>query len=334
MGETKGHDTVPKLIELFGEELKRKIETLAARIDWDLSPLGDLKNRITLEALCWIVMYAAGMNIEQGYDPVESIGFRINLLQNLKHRYEEGGQDSIATGVKMGMVTEKVFQFLICFYEGLLAYYDCYSENRKDFEQCEVQMIKRASEVKYEMSKITLGDYILKFRKLCERNTHSSALSELIGREFICRINIFNVLASNWWSGILNRLKHEKGKPFPSLEEVNKWANQTLELFRFLRDGKVVGIDHQVLTREAVFPHVVSFRESFQKRGGLTIFNYDLASLDGKQEPNSLKILTPRKHMPAEQYYCIPNKDRSSRKFLLEPFLIPCKNFDDALRSG
>jgi hypothetical protein len=197
-------------------------------------------------------------------------------------------------------------------------------------------MINRAKNTMKELknNNTTLGSSIGLFRELCKRQDINGALTELIGRTNIIKeLSEFNRLTNNWWSEILNRLKHPKDKPPPGLSEVGKWVNQTLELFSFLRDGKrPEKTDSPLPRRQPVFPHVVSFRESHYKRGGLTIFNYDLASLDGQHKHHSVKILTPRVYMPAQHYYCIPNLNRSSRNIWLEPFLTPCKSFDDALK--
>ena len=60
------------------------------------------------------------------------------------------------------------------------------------------------------------------------------------------------------------------------------------------------------------------------------IYDYEIYSLNRRDAPK-IRILTPHEYDTNEEYYCIPFYSRSARQWWLDPFLIPCGEFDSVL---
>src|SRR5204863_8178208 len=109
----------------------------------------------------------------------------------------------------------------------------------------------------------------------------------LLGRKQICDSDLFSAMAHGEYIGIFNRLKHELLYDNPNRggrrtevnsEEIEKFLDQTINLFEFLRTGSDRPEDG--FTLEPIYPMIISFQEEHRNRDGLMIYDYEIYSLN------------------------------------------------------
>jgi hypothetical protein len=318
-------------------------------LDLDRDLKKDVSDSIDLEARCWGVLRAAGLNIESPHPYVESINMRICMIKEWNKRLHGGRYDVFTAGLKIEKLLERTMKFLICFYAGLGAYHKSYENNPTSYELHEEHMINEARETYMQISRRPPGFLIEEFKRLA-RQSSKGVTDLLLGRKTACDMRLLDDLTKGDYVGIFNRLKHDTGgtpqaeqsadsyaeifnrlkhdkKKEVTRAEMIKFVSQTYKLFRFLQLGKDFSDEMVDYTLEPVYPMVISFREAHRKRDGLMIYNYEIYSL-GETTNFPIRILTPHEYSPDEEYYCIPLYNKSTARWWLEPFLIRCSKFD------
>jgi hypothetical protein len=321
------------LRDRYKKEFTRKKKSVDVYLDLDEELKKEIEVRLDVDTRASCILRAAGMEkeVQPGHEYVESIGLRIRMLETFLQEFQNRRADVISTGVKIGKLTERTFRFLIAFYEGLVAYHETLREGGMDYIKAEERMIARARDLNRSL-RLSGGHLINEFIMLINRLRKHDALNSLLGRSEVCKKSLFTDLASNDWIGILNRLKHDVPDPVNSAE-LEWYIERALQLFEFLRDGAKVPGRLPVDERQPVYPHVVTFREEYHKRGGLVVYSYAVASIDGRKKDWEISVLTGRQDLGAEQYYCIP-KTRRIVGYWVDPLLIPARAFDEALRES
>jgi hypothetical protein len=127
------------------------------------------------------------------------------------------------------------------------------------------------------------------------------------------------------WTKTFTTFKHDKQDL--SKDEMETFISNTINLFEFFRDGTVSDKPPSP-SLEPVYPMAIAFREEHRKRDGLMIYNYQICSPSGQEQPE-INLLTPREYIPNTEYYCIPLFNRSTRRWWLDPFLIRCSTLDE-----
>jgi hypothetical protein len=318
-----------KLRKQCEAERLRKQACIDRYLDLDSEIKSDIENTFRVDTQCWGILRAIGVDSvdsDWGGQYVESLPIRIRMLEKCRKDVDNvrsrGGDEHALlsdTVLKVNKLTERTFRFLICFYAGLFEYYNSREKGRGTYETHEACMIN-AAKAKYREIQKSAGKLIEEFRSICEEARKSSVIDALLGRRSVCNFKGRRGKAIDGMLGTINQIKHDKNKSL-TREGVEKFLDQTLEIFCYLKDGE----DQE----GPVYPHVVSFCEARHKRGGFVIHNYNMVSHDkGGGEAQQINILTPREFSASEQYYCIPVEDRATQQYWLEPFLIGCNQFD------
>lgn len=322
----------------FEARRAEKLESVRGFLELIPTNKGRMERQIDLETRCWCVIRAAGLDLDSPRDYVESIGMRISMLETLRDQYRNNRDDIWSVGVRVAKLIERTFKFLICFYSGLNRYYISTQNNEDDFARHEEMMLAGARDAYGEVYRDSPGALISKFRSLATK-MNKEAMFALLGRSRVCDLDKFKDLTQGKWTDIaevINSVKHDKPERKLAREEFTTFLSQSLELFRFFRDGKEIddGLSCQEMLCESspVYPSVVSFREQHRKRDGLVICNYKVYSHDWKDPDDAkdmgIKILSPHEYAPNEEYYCIPFHKRTTKEWLLDPFLINCNKFN------
>lgn len=338
-------------------EQRKKKARESARGFLDIAPETLRKReekRIDMEAKCWSVVSAAGLELDSPSDYVESIGMRIQILQSLARRYNDKKDDLWSVGIRAAKLIERTLKFLICFYSGLQAYYVSFRGDEHNISKHEASMVSQASATYDQINTFTPGKLIETFRELTKDMSRDITL-RLLGRRQICDLDKFNKLTGARWveladsinggvrtdiTAVMNRVKHDKIEP--SREEFQWYLSQTIKLLKFIRDGRELADDLSFRERlhlsVPVYPAVVCFREQHRKRHGLVICNYEAYSIDWQHseeaEDLGVKILSLHEYAPHEEYYCIPFKRKTTREWFLDPFLVSCNKLTKALSEG
>lgn len=331
--DERGEIDAGQILTEYNNEIERKTNSIQSYLDLDKKLKDEVIERMKTETRCWAILKAAGMQVDTGSDYVESISMRIDVLKRLSREYRSSLHGNmIETGIKVGKLTERTFRFLICFYSGIDAYAKSYSDAPLNYSRHESDMINKAKEVYNETITYTPGNLIKKLRDLSEYMSKNEVLQTLIGRSHIIQNDKFNKLASSEWTGVLNRLKHDKLSTKPvSKNELAQYVDTAILLFSYLQTGKKNDpnkSDPTIFEISPIYPIVVSLRESHRKKDGLVIYNYTLHSIDGKNEETKINILTPREYSQTKNYYCIPVNARAMNGWLIDPFIVPCSQFD------
>lgn len=331
-------------LQAFDEQKKEKEVNAAPFLALDEQLKEKVLEDIDLEARCWCLMKASGLNIEAPRDYVESIGMRLKIIGNLQTKFMKREIAKETVVINIAKLVERTFRFLICFYSGLGSYYESFRDNERNFERHEERMFLAAREAYDRLAKGTPGTLIDEFTKLCAL-MNTGVVKELLGRRRICDVNKFNTLVErnkkDGWISIFNRLKHDRTKLVLdslntaeldiSLAECANFIGKTSKLFRFLRHGRELTDTQEAMMNigEPVYPRVVSFREQHRKRDGFSVYNYRVHSLDGMSadELEDIKILTSREQMSSEEYYCMPCQRKAASDWWLDPFLVRCSTF-------
>lgn len=318
--------------QIFNEQIHKKRKNIEALLELDNELKEQVEERIELETRCWCVMRAAGLKIDTPHDYVESMGVRLRMLENFTMRYRNSQYDVLTVGIKIAKLVERTFRFLICFYSGVVGYHRAYENRSSDYHKCEESMLTEAVKAYKRIATASPGSLVAEFRELCSRLSSKGAIDDLLGRREVCDLHKFNKkFATTEWIGIFNRLKHDKAKGEPSevtADEIIDFIDRTYNLFNFFRDGRELSKVRAIFEGVPIYPIVVSFREQHRKRDGLIIYNYKIHALDGTETGQGVKILTPHEYIPNEDYYCIPFYKRSTKDWLLDPFLIRCSRFN------
>ena len=334
--ERRGLGKASDWMHSFTEQVTLKKKNIEALLELDSDLKEQVEDRIDLETRCWCVMRAAGLRIDSPQEYVESIGVRLRMLENFTKRYRNNDYDVTTVGIKIAKLVERTFRFLICFYSGLSGYYRAQEHHPTDYQKCEEAMLAEARKAFAHITKSSPGHLVEEFGQLCARMSNKGPTDSLLGRREVCDLHKFNrKYATGEWISVFNRLKHDMAHTPRSAEvtreEIVTFVDQTVSLFRFFRDGREMSDVRAVFEGVPTYPMVVSFREQHRKRDGLIIYNYKIHALDGNETGYDIKILTPHEYVPNEEYYCIPFHKRSTRDWLLDPFLIRCSKLNAVL---
>lgn len=326
LGETKIEPV--ELMKQYENELRRKQACIDRYLQLDSDLERNMQKTFKVDTQCWGILSAIGVNSDWGGQYVESLPMRIKMLEKCRKDFLTEKISLHDAVIKANHVTERTFRFLICFYAGLFGYYKSWEKGHGDFEKSERCMIKEAAARYSQIDRMSAGALVGAFRSFCLEAQNSAVIYDLLGRRSICDPKVLAGPAIDNELGTINRGKHDKlDKPPLTRQDVVELLDQTLNLFRYLRDGR----DEE----GPVYPHVVSFREARHKRGGFVIHSYTMVSHDTKgEEEEQINILTPREFSASEQYYCIPLEDRAIQHNWLEPFLIECTEFDRIFLEG
>lgn len=333
---------------MLNEQTTERQNQLSGFLGIDKNKKKEILKEIELETRCWCLLKATGFDVHKPKPYVETIDMRIDLVTNWKQMFLNEQLDIDAVGLKVTKLVELTFKFLICFYAGLEGYLRSKKQDRRNRAEQERAMLSAAGRKLESIWRSAPGALVHEFQEIDEVTEFTYIAQEsdedddgvaypLLGRKQICDSELFGRMASAEYVGVFNRIKHElryddptrlKRRREVSSEEMERFLDQTISLFEFLRTGndRTAG-DY---TLEPIYPMIISFQEEHRNRDGLMIYDYEIYSLNRQGAPK-IRILTPHEYPPNEEYYCIPFYSRSARQWWLDPFLIPCSEFDSVL---
>lgn len=338
----------------FNQQVAQRENQLAGYLSIDQEKKREISNEIDLETRCWCLLKAAGFAIGSPRPYVESIDMRIELVRDWRQRFLNRELDVNLVGVKIEKLVERTFKFLICFYSGLEGYLRAGKRNRGNRNEHEQSMLAEAKKTIERVWKAAPGPLLGEFRaKLPEAGEIVDEVAEyaslarasdeneegvaypLLGRKQICNTKAFENLTSDTYVSVFNRIKHDllygpKKRHEVTNNEMERFLDQTIRLFEFLRTGNDDMGRRDGYSLEPVYPMVISFQEAHRNRDGLMIYGYEIYSLNKMRAPK-IRILTLHEYAQNEEYYCIPFYNRSTAKWWLDPFLIRCSEFDSVL---
>lgn len=311
------------------EQLRDRDKTISECLDLDRDYGRGIRSEAVLDIMCWGVLRAAGLDIESPRAYVESIGMRASMCSRWKTEFESENVSIEQVSLRVLKMVERTFKFLIAFYHGLTAYYRVFLTTGQHAAS-EAAMIEQAGSRYRRTSKLPPGELVDELRKLIMRSEQPECLV-FLGRPNICSPQAFDKLVTSIWRDgfIGNRVKHDSGNSV-TREEVKMFLDGTTRLFKFLQRGH---IDNPNGPIEPVYAHVVSFELMKRDRDGLTTYRYQISSGEPEQArmPSEVGILTERNYVPDEEYYCIPMLNRMTDRWWIEPFMIRCSSFNQAL---
>jgi hypothetical protein len=342
-------------LAMLDEQSAERATQLSGYLGIDKNKKKEILQTIELETRCWCLLKAAGFEVDKPKPYVETIDMRIDLVSNWKQMFIYDQLNLHEVGLKTTKLVERTFKFLICFYAGLEGYLEARKQGRLNHAEQERAMLSTARRKMESIWRSTPGTLLHEFKQTlsdADEITEFTYMAQesdedddgvaypLLGRKQICDTDSFGKLASREYVGLFNRIKHELLYQDPNRsvdrEEVDKdemeaFLDQTISLFEFLRTGNEKAAGEYTL--EPVYPMIISFQEEHRNRDGLMIYDYEIYSLNRQGAPK-IRILTPYEYAPNQEYYCIPFCNRSTRKWWLDPFLIPCSQFDTVLLGG
>jgi hypothetical protein len=344
-------------LAMLDKQTAERAAQLSGYLGIDKNKKKEILQTIELETRCWCLLKAAGFEVDKPKPYVETIDMRIDLLTNWKQMFMYDQLELHEVGRKTVSLVERTFKFLICFYAGLEGYLEARKQGRANHAEQERAMLAAARRKMKSTWRATPGillreklfredvpgsDEITEFTDMAQESDENDdgVAYPLLGRKQICDTDLFPNIASKEYVDTFNRLKHDllyddpdrvEDRKEVDKNEMEAFLDRTISLFEFLRTGndKTAG----EYTLEPVYPMIISFQEEHRNRDGLMIYDYEIYSLNRKDAPK-IRILTPYEYAPNQEYYCIPFCNRSTRKWWLDPFLIPCSQLDTVLLGG
>jgi len=326
----RGCSEVTEKLELMvksGKDLARKY-SIYSNADKTLKQ--EIHTRIKVEAAVQCLMSASGLLSSKQANIGKSLSLTESALTALKHKYDRDQTSGVENDltVQISNIFEDIMRFLICFYDGLYAYY-CSCCNCSEMEQIgthEAQFADAVSitSLSFKESKPSPGTLVQNFRTKISDKKMKKAVKTLLGRESICDVEFFNAITSV--------IPEHRNDTF-HLRGINKnskftsFLEHSLQMVAFLKNG--ISSKNNGCSTTPVYPLVITFQESRICRGGIEINSYSVFSIEHR-ESAPIKILTPFTYRASGDYYCIPKDGNSSKEFWIEPFIISCDVFDDA----
>jgi len=259
------------------------------------------------------------------------LAMQIQLVENWGASYRRNPTQGEKLVLNAGKIAERIMKFIIGFYKGIKLYHE-YSTQGEDPRRCEAALLQQARTQWRELHgrRLSLGKLFVFFRSEILNNYSPDITDLLLGRNFVCRPELFNKCVDGGsWVKTINDVKHKLHKP--QNDDFKACFDGIKQFFHFLRSGEIRISDEFEL--QPVYPMVISFDRALRRSDGLTVSNYVAYSFTKKTtapSDNHVNVLSPRMYAQDEQYYCIPQYNRSTKSWWLEPFLIPCSGLNEA----
>ena len=213
--------------------------------------------------------------------------------------------------VKAGQLLERIFSFLILFYEGIRHYYKAVKDNKgmqvENSLFFEKKMLEGAKAYRNKISYnkggfYGLGQLVGAFREKIIDVDINESVRELLGRDHVCDLEMFKILTSIIPS-YRNEAVHARDYALPK-EKISSFINNTEKLFDFLGVNNSNYKD-DTWVASPVHPLVVSFQESHAYRSGMEVHSYGVLSIKNNSniEWGKIKILTPLKYLFLQVYF-------------------------------
>ncbi|MFZ0750065.1 MAG: hypothetical protein WAM70_11955, partial [Pyrinomonadaceae bacterium] len=237
------------------------------------------------------------------------------------------------------------------FYRGVQAYHQSMNADSRsvigNHDKHEKRMLETVSQLwdgnhYTSPRKMSTGMLVGQFREVLRDFNGSEMVKTLFGRDTLLDLKIYEQLTGPQdsplgWSTFFNRQKHDL--PPVESDEMALFIEKTKAILKTFRYGFAGVGDDIPYTLEPIYPMVISFRELHRTRDGMLLYSYELSSIDEQPMPSAadqkeraISIITPREYIPNEEYYCIPHRTRSTKKWWLEPLLVRCSSFDKVLQ--
>ena len=276
--------------------------------------------------------------------------------------------------LEINKLVEKTLRYVLCFYKGVVAYGEAKQnllndrtndedfDINKDYQICEnafFEAVDRAIKTCKSHSFGTLVGDIRNFSKELYENNNGrinvtekgKILNSLIGRNNLFNLDVFEKIIS--FSGdeiikadgkkditdiilFMNIAKHDKPE-YPSLTEsgFRIFIKHVLMLLNFLMyNDESPEDDKNYITRNPIYPYVVSYSLSVENRDGIKIPKFSVILNDRDGDSIEKKILSGVDYDITDKYYCLPNFSTSNEYWWIEPFLISASKFDRIMRDN
>jgi len=287
---------------------------------------------IKIEAQTILVLRQAGLyskNIVADYDKVTSIEDYIQKI----HSGEK---------IFYSRTLEDVFTFLICFHTGIKEFYanqagpkNTLIENirNKRHQNPESKIINAAQNKREQIRGMTLGSLYQELRTLFEDINKDGFFISSFGRQ-LCSMKEINKVGDIVKDR--NSIEHVK-EEIPDLGEYQKEILLFLEYLRTGVPNKKRASENSIADNMlCIYPQVISFKESIVQRNSINLVGYETIE-DAKPDKNNPRksryILTDRNITQFKEYYCIPNAQRTTDEWMIQPFLLNCDEFDSRVLS-
>lgn len=339
-------------------EMEHQIATRKAhireylRVDPDYR--ASLERKLEKEIRVWCLTAAAGLQSEEPPTYVESINLHLRMFKSWSEAYwrSKEGNDEISLVLgDTNKISERIFKFLILFYRGVQAYHESMNADSRyvagNHDKHEKRMLEAISQLwdgnHYpSLRRMSTGMLVGQFREVLRDFNGSAIVKTLFGRDTLLDLSVYEQLtgpqdSESAWVTFFNRQKHDL--PPVESDEMPSFMEKTKAILKTFRYGYAGVSDEIPYTLEPIYPMVISFRELHRNRDGMLVYSYELSSIDEQPMPSAadqkeraISIITPREYIPNEEYYCIPHRTRSTKKWWLEPFLVRCSSFDKVLQ--
>lgn len=304
---------------------------------------GIIKDQINADASIWCMLKAAGTIVQTNEGIIDPISRRLHVLYTYK-KDKSGNNNNL---IEANKIFERTYKFLIIFYTAISKMHFSIKDKEDSSEFIDVDYLLNELfgelEEKYkEICRMSFGSLMKTFREEFV-NCHKGSIEyEAMKRFFGHNINDLVMKNRSHYEKIdniaTNWIKHDIIVDKCKKEKTEELFENAIQLFTFLQYGDFNIHDSEEYTLTPIYPMVISFREAHRNREGMNVYHYEILSFDTNssktQNPqNSIKILTEQKYYQNENYYCIPNTNKSSKQWWIDPFLIQCSKFDDLFNS-